>query len=162
MSGIPACTGVFASSPTPSSFSFGNKGRCSLKTSAKLESPCSTGSGIDCSNLTFVAKCSDLIGLDGLTPISAGAWSLNMVMRMTTNDPSGGDMTIIDFPMQAAFNQPARGKIRLRLDTNRLLNFLLAFGNEALPGCTAIELLSAAVADPQGDVFAVMGSSTRR
>ncbi len=85
-----------------------------------------------------------------------------MVMRSTFDDANGGDMTIIDFPIQAAFHPPARGKIRLRQDTNALLNFLDIFGSNAFPGCTAVELLSAAVVDPQGDVFAVMGSSTRR
>jgi len=165
-SGVPGCVNFSGAPVARSAFTFDDKkGRCSLKTSAKLESPCSTGTGIDCSNWTVTAKCSGILGLDGATPISGGAWFLNMVIRMTMNDPDGGDMTVYefpvyDFPIKLPFDEPRRGSMKLRADTTPLLNFW--FGpNFALPGCTAIELLSVAIADPGGDIFAVMGSSTR-
>jgi len=161
MAGVPGCIAPVSGTPvTRSAFQFSTKGKCSLKTSAKLESPCSTGTGIDCSNLTLKAKCGGITEPDGVTPISSGAWSLNTVARTTFNDSTGGDMTIIDFPAQFAFDTPKKGKMKMQQDTNALLNFLFGPGSE-LPGCTAIEIVSVSIADPVGDVFAVMGSSTR-
>lgn len=167
MAGVPGCNDASGNPVPRSPFKFNDKkGKCSVKTQAKVFSDCPvpgdppTSTGVPCMNLTLSAKCSGITEGDGSTPISGGAWSLNTVARATFNDSAGGDMTVIDFPAQFAFATPAKGKMKLKQDTNGLLNFLFGPGSE-LPGCTAIEVLSLAVADPDGGIFAVMGSSGR-
>ena len=156
MAGVPACT-----VPTPTStFRFSAKGGCSVSTGQKLESPCKTGTGIDCSNVSIKGKCGGITESDGVTPISSGVWSLGAVARLTINDNSSGDMTLIDFPVQFAFNPPNKGKLGLKSDTNTLLNNLFGPGSE-LPGCSSVELVSMSIQDPSGNIFAKVGSATR-
>ncbi|MFQ5352534.1 MAG: hypothetical protein ACE5D3_05615 [Candidatus Binatia bacterium] len=137
------------------------KGQCFLKTSGRLESPCSTGTGIDCFNLTFKAKCSGILDPDGLNLTAGGGWALNTVMRITMNDSTGGNMTVMDLPAQFGFSQAFKGRMSLMGDTNTLLDFLFSGPGFELPGCTSIEVVWAAVADPSGGIFARMGASTR-
>ncbi len=97
---------------------------------------------------------------DGVTPTSTPGWALNTVARATFDDNSSGDMTVIDFPAQFSFPQPDAGRMKLATDTNALLNNLFGPGS-ALPACTALQIISVAIADPAGDVFATMGTSSR-
>jgi len=161
--GTPGCTPPFAHSE----FLFNAKGSCAVKTKQKLEAPCSTGDGTyDCSNLSISAKCSGVVKSDGVSPITTGVngggdgWGLNTVARATFDDRDRGDMTIIDFPARFAFPPAKKGKLKLKSDTNTLLFGLFGAASE-LPDCTAIQLLSIAVADGSGNLFAVPGSSTR-
>jgi len=160
--GTPGCTPPFAHSE----FKFNAKGSCSIKTSQKLEAPCSTGDGTyDCANLSIQVKCKGVVANDGVSPISSpgngDGWGLNTVARATFNDRDRGDMTIIDFPARFPIPPAKKGKMKMKDDTNNLLvNQLFGAGSE-LPGCTAIQLLSIAVADNAGNIFAVPGSSTR-
>jgi hypothetical protein len=154
--GTPACAPV-----TPmSSWSFSDKGKCAVKTKQKLESPCSTNPMEDCANLSIQAKCGGILNA-GLAEDNSAGWALRTFARATFDDNSNGDMTVIDFPASFAFPDPAKkGKLKLKSDTNALLGDLFGAGSE-LPGCTSIELLSVKIADPAGNLFANLGSSTR-
>jgi hypothetical protein len=157
MAGVPGCA-----TPVPLSlYQFENlKGACSLKTSHKVESPCSDGSPSDCSNLTLSVKCGGVLDADGVTPNSQAGWNLNTVARATFNDNANGDMTVIDFPAQFSLPPASGGKLKGKFDTNTLLNGLFGPGS-ALPSCTAIELISVKIADPSGNAFASLGTSGR-
>ncbi len=157
MAGVPGCA-----TPVPLSlYQFENlKGSCSLKTSHKVEIPCSDGSPSDCSNLTLSVKCGGVLDSDGVTPNSQAGWNLNTVARATFNDNANGDMTVIDFPAQFSLPPASGGKLKGKFDTNTLLIGLFGPGS-ALPACTAIELISVKIADPSGNAFASLGTSGR-
>ena len=157
MTGTPACA-----PPTPLSlFQFEDiKGSCSVKTKHKVEDPCSDGSPDACSNLSLNVKCSGVLESDGATPISGGGWNLNTVARATINDNTNGDMTIIDFPAQFPLPDAKNGGLKGKFSTNQLLFDLFGPGS-ALPACTAIELITTKIADPNGDLFATLGTSGR-
>ncbi len=154
--GTPGCT-----PPTPySAFLFNDKGKCSVKTKAKLEDPCSTGTPGACSNVTLKAKCSGITDGDGFTPISGPGWALNTLARATLKDNANGDQTIIDFPAQFTFPDAAKGKLKLTADTHVLLENLFGPGSE-LAACTALELIFIRIVDDFARLFATPGSSTR-
>jgi len=150
----PACTPPFAHS----TFNFGVKGKCDVKFSHKKEDPCKDGSGIPCSNIGIKTKCGDVTESDGVTPVTNQGWALQTVARATFDDNLSGDMTVIDFPAQFSMDTNA-GKLSMKSDTNALLLGLFGPGN-SLPGCTTLALLSVAVADENGDIFATLGSSS--
>jgi hypothetical protein len=158
MAGVPACTPPF---PT-SSYRIGQvpSGKCRVRGNQELESPCSDGSGIPCSNLEITAVCRRILNSDGVTPTNDPGFALNAVARATFDDNAYGDMTVVNFPAQFAFPQASGGTIQLASDTNALLNGLFGPGS-ALPGCTSLQILSMAIADPAGNIFATMGTSRR-
>lgn len=172
--GVPACSPVTPYSAyvfTPADPLAKNKGKCSVKTKTKFESPCSDGSvdpitllPQDCSNTSLQAKCGGVLNSDGATPVDGltggQGWALKTVARVTFDDKASGDMTIIDFPAQFNLPDAKKGKLKGKFDTNTLLNELFGDGS-ALPGCTMLELKSIAIADPDGNNFAVVGSSSR-
>ena len=152
--GIPACT-----PPLPlSSYNFGVKGKCSVKTTHKYEAPCKWDGSSECSDITLKLKCSDVLDPSD-TPAFGSGWSLSTLARATFNDSDGGgdDMTIVDFPAQFPIPDASKGKIKAKLSTNELLD---ATGG-TLPGCSAVELLNMYLLDPNGDIFASMGSQAR-
>ena len=155
-SGTPGC----APTTTYSSFQFSDKGKCSIKSKHKLESPCSTGSPFDCSNLTLQAKCSGVTIADGVTPIQGPGWLLNTLARATLDDRQNGDQTVIDFPASFEFPDASKGKLKLKADTHGLLTLLFGPGNE-LSACTQLETLQVKIVDPLNRPFATMGSSSR-
>lgn len=157
MAGVPGCTPPFQLSPY---FFANDKSSCSFKSGQKLEDPCSDGSPVPCANLKISAKCSGVLNPDASTPTGLPGWAMNTVARATFDDNSSGDMTVINFPAQFAFPQASGGKFKLKSSTNDLLNALFGPGS-ALPTCTAIQLISVAIADPAGNIFAALGSSTR-
>jgi hypothetical protein len=157
MAGVPGCAAPFALS----AYKFEPlKGKCDLKTSHKVELPCSTGNPAGCSNLSLSVKCSGVLNADGVTPNNQAGWNLNTVARATFDDNSSGDMTVIDFPAQFALAQANAGKISGKFTTNQLLTDLFGAGSE-LPVCTAVQLVRVAIADPSGNTFATMGTSGR-
>jgi len=156
VAGTPGCV-----PPTPySDFLFDAKGKCSVKSSAKLESPCSTGTPGDCSNVTLQAKCGGITNPDGITPISGPGWKLATISRASLNDKANGDMTVIDFPAKFDMGLAAKGKLKMKSDTHALLFSLFGPGNE-LSYCTNLETISVKINDPSGRNFASQGSSTR-
>lgn len=153
--GVPTCAPPLPHSP----FVFDNKkGSCSFQTKGKIEAPCKNGSGDDCYNLQIKAKCTGINDPDTVTPIESGGWSLSTVTRATLDDSGNGDMTVINFPIQVAFQQASKGKIQLKTDSNEILDGL---GLAALPPCATVELLTLKIKDPAGDPFATIGSSGR-
>lgn len=157
MAGVPGC----AAPAAISAYTFDDKkGKCDIKTGQKLEAPCSDGSGVPCANLSLQVKCGGLNEPDGVTPNNDIGWILNTIARATFNDNSNGDMTVIDFPAQFPLPAVSGGKVKGSFTTNELLNGLFGPGS-ALPGCTAIELITVKIADPAGNVFASLGTSTR-
>jgi hypothetical protein len=157
MAGVPGCATPFALS----AYKFeALKGKCDIKTGQKLENPCSTGNPLPCANLSLSLKCSGVLNADGVTPNNQAGWNLNTVARATFDDTSNGDMTVIDFPAQFPLPQASGGKFSGKFTTNQLLIDLFGNGSE-LPGCTAIQIIRLAVADPAGNTFATMGSSSR-
>ena len=157
MAGVPGCA-----APSPlSAFRFDAlKSSCDVKTSHKLEDPCKDGSLVPCSNLQLNVKCAGVNNADGVTPNSQAGWNLNTIARATFDDNANGDMTVIDFPAQFPLPQASGGKLKGKFTTNDLLNGLFGPGS-ALPGCTAIELITIKIADPSGNIFASIGSATR-
>lgn len=157
MAGVAGCT-----PPTPLSiYQFENeKGACSVKTTHKVESPCSDGSPEDCSNLTLSVKCGGILNSDGISPNNQAGWNLNTVARASFDDNANGDMTVIDFPAQFAMEAASDGKLKGKFTTNDLLEELFGPGS-ALPRCTAIELITVKIADPSGGLFATIGTSGR-
>lgn len=161
MTGTPSCSAPFANS----GFTFGAKGSCDVKTSQKIESDCSQAGAVgSCANVKVNGKCKDITIAGGSTqingPTGGGAWRLATLSRATLDDQLGGDMTVIDFPLSFAFDEPKKGGIKVKSDSNTALEALLGPGS-AIPGCTSIQVLSAEVTDPTGSVFATMGTSTR-
>jgi hypothetical protein len=164
--GIPACV-----PPTPhSDFVFDPaKGSCSIKISSKIESPCSSGVPTDCSVTIFQARCRGILEPGGIEPIcgdcmqaSGVGWNLNMVLRETRNDPSNGDMTVIDFPFQILVPPARKGSFKLKHEATCIIGFCDLFGpGSETPPCRSLQLVSMSLADPSGGTFAVLGSSTR-
>ncbi len=153
--GVPTCAPPFAHS----AYQFDNrKGSCQFSTKAKLEDPCSDGSGVPCSNLAIQAKCGGILDPDGVTPTNSAGWAVSTVSRATLDDPDNGDMTVIDFPIQIAFPPASKGKLKVKTDSNTLLGDL---GLAALPGCAQVEVVTLAIQDPAGQPFAKMGAGTR-
>lgn len=152
---LPTCAPVSANS----TFQFGEKGACSVKTTQKLESPCSIAShnGPDCANIFIQLKCKDIRETDGITLVDGGPdWTLATLARATFNDVSNGDMTLIDFPVPFVLS-PEKGGIKFKQDLNSRLD---ALGLAKLPGCATVQLINIQVADPTGALFASMGSAT--
>jgi hypothetical protein len=158
--GIPGCTPPVALS----SYLFGAKGKCSIKSKAKAEAPCKTTDFADpsCSDITLKLSCSDILRSDGTTPVGGvddDGWSISTLARTTFEDINGAgdEISIIDFPLQFPVPEPAKGKVKAKVSANSLL---IGTGG-LLPACSAIEILNLVLVDPNGDPFAQMGTSTR-
>ena len=157
MAGVPGCTPPFALS----AFNFAAEDSgCKFKSQHFLEKNCSDGSAGACANLKIRSSCLGVLEADQATPTNAAGWALNTVARATFDDNSSGDMTVIDFPAQFGFEQAKGGYFKMKGSTNDLLNNLFGPGS-ALPACTAIEIVSVAIADPSGNIFAKIGSASR-
>jgi len=152
--------------PYPSSvYQFGPKGSCTFQMKTKLEDPCPDGCPDPCMRFRYKLKCTDVRDASS-EPIAAGGtgtgWSLTQVFRATLDDAVRGDMTIVEIP--TSVNVPAgdHGKLSMNVDPvdTGLLPFF--FGCPAHPpACSSFQLQSLALRDPGGNIFAVLGSSTR-
>lgn len=172
--GIEACTPVVPRSvgSSPTLYSFGEKGKCDVRTSSKLVKDCSgltnaagTPLGLQAGpcHVTFVnSKCSGILGTDGQTLIGASddGFSLATLTRATMDDASGGDMTVIDFPVTFTYSVPSNGKMSVDSSSAESLVPLVGVNNAGLPSCTSIEFVDVVVKDPQGMPFAVLGAAT--
>ena len=159
MAGVPGCVPPFAHS----SFLFGPKGACSVKTSQKVETPCSeTGTPGSCANAGLSAKCKDITLSDGVTPISVadGTWKLRTLIRATLDDQLFGDQTVIDFSSALDMDDAKKGGFKGKGDSNGILEGLFGPGS-SLPACSSLGILSVDIVDPSGSAFAVLGSATQ-
>jgi len=155
-SGVPSCSPPFVHSP----YQWGPKGFCQTKIQAKLEDPCSDGSGVACANFLVSGKCANILESDGITPINGPqTWRLQTISRATFDDKINGDMTVIDFPAVFDFGEPKKGGMKIKANSNDLLNGLFGPGS-ALPGCTQLAVVSLSILDANGQVFAVQGGGS--
>ena len=90
---------------------------------------------------------------DGSGALADGTGRFFVLMRVTTDDRAGGDMTLIDLPVQLPFTL-RRGKVTLSSSFNLALN---GDGQPGLPPCSNIEVLSLLVYDPLDNWFASAG-----
>jgi hypothetical protein len=104
------------------------------------------------------ARCKGILDDDepGLT--NDGGWLLRLGLRLTLDDATYGDMTVIDLP-QLDMPFPATDEGSLQLSGQPQL--LLVLDEQGLPPCTLIEVLSVEVRDPDNNEFAVLGAGVR-
>lgn len=157
-------------------YKFSEKGKCSVQTSGKLVSDCSTLEDAGGNNLglesgachvTFVkSKCSGLVHSDGTTAVDGtlfnedDGWTLATLSRATMDDDTNGEMTVIDFPVTFNYSTPAKGKMSLSSSSAEALIPLVTVNNADLPPCTSIEVVDVVIKDPDGLPFARLGQAT--
>lgn len=152
-----------------STYEFGAKGGCSIAATAKIEKDCATltdslGAPLGmpagaCTNVSIKGKCKGILKSDGVTPIDSddGIWTLDTLSRATLDDPAGGDMTVVDFPVGFSFDTPKKGGLKVKGTTAEALTGLISPIAAALPTCTQIEIVRVTVVDGSGAAFARLG-----
>jgi hypothetical protein len=157
----------------PTQYSYGPKGSCSVTTKAKLYKSCDAvedadGNGLGlpgrACHVTFVtSKCKGVIGTDGVTPINGeddAGWKLATLSRATLNDTTGGDMTVIDFPVTFTYSEPEEGSMFVDSSSAEELVDIVGENGAALPACTSIEVVDVVIKDPASRPFARLGQAT--
>lgn len=142
---VPSCA------PPQKLSSYGFKPGCSGKCTTTIKAAAKTCEGQPCCCISTTVGCSGIVESD-LSPAN-GNFSLDLLLRLTENDPLGGDMTLIDIP----FTQPmtvTEGKLKFK---GGCLPMPSQLG--VIPKCSAVEVVDAAIRDPNGDRFAVFGVS---
>ena len=159
-SGVPACT-----SPVPlSSFQFGSKGACKLQLRAKREEPCSNPFFTNCQVSSVKLSCKDIRDSNGdlIQADFAGlGWTLRFALRVTSEDHTSGDLTVVDFPAFVVLPAGSKGKLKFSGSIGN--DFYICnppFCPFPLSGCTSFQILSASLVDPSDDIFATLGSSS--
>lgn len=174
--GTPACAPLVVEGNfegEDSTYSFSDKGGCSLSAKAKLVADCadltdasdqSLGLPTGPCHVTYLkVKCSGILNSSG-DPIDGFGdmgFSLSTLTRATLDDPLGNDMTVIDFPVNFFFSLPDKGKMELSTNSAEALIPLVGADGAALPACTSLEIVSAEIQDAYDRTFARMGLSTR-
>ncbi len=79
--------------------------------------------------------------------------TLQIILRATTNDPTGGDMTVIDYPVQLQVPLVSGNATII----TSLATILASTVGPRFPDCTSHEILSVEVYDPNFILFAVPG-----
>lgn len=178
--GTPSCAPIGAAGDTGlpgqggTAYLFGDRGACSFKVKDKVVPDCSSlaasgGGSLDlpagpCHVGSISGKCSDIRRPGGTEPIDGAVddgWRLRLLARFTFDDPLGGDMTVIDTPMEFAYGAPDAGKLATSGLTAEALLGAFGVAGSALPPCTQMEVVDVSVVDPGGEVFARMGGATR-
>ena len=78
---------------------------------------------------------------------------MEVVLRPTTDGYANGDMTVVDFP----FGFPITLHGGSASVTKKVGDILLGMNQPRFSDCTSLEIVSVAVRDPNGNVFAVPG-----
>jgi len=157
-------------------YGYSAKGKCSVQTSAKLFDSCADvtdAAGVPLNlqavpcHVTFVkSKCGGLVHSDGTTLVDGvlfaedDGWSLATLSRATLNDPIGGAMTVIDFPVTFDYSTPEKGKMAVSGSSAESLIPLVGPNSADLPPCTSIEVVDTVIKDPDGLPFARQGQAT--
>jgi hypothetical protein len=154
-------------------YAYADNGRCTVQTQAKLLKDCSKAEdaagnslGLDARpcHVTFVrSSCKGIVRADGVQPISGSqdaGWELATLGRASLNDPTGGDMTVIDFPVSFTYSDPKDGEMEIDSSTAEALVPLVGADGAALPACTSIEVVDIKIKDPDGNSFARLGGAT--
>lgn len=103
-----------------------------------------------CCCITTSTSCKGILAPSS-SPAS-GTFSLAMVLRITGNDASNGDVTSISTPFNAMM-QAINGKIKHKSGCVTIPP------DGVIPACSSVELVDLAILDPDGDRFAVPGVS---
>lgn len=162
----PACSDPTAAGTAGDEtlYSFGPKGKCDVSVQGKIASDCSKlGSEPGPCMVAYVsAKCADILAADGITPIGQpdDGWALATLTRASLDDATGGDMTIIDFPVTFDFAEPSKGKLSLKSNSIEALTPLVTANNADLPECTTLQVVDLTIKDPTGAPFAKLGTAT--
>lgn len=94
-------------------------------------------------------------------PVNGGAhWAAAITTRVTLADPNGSDLTLPDGEALFESASPANGMIRWRYRLAQIGCPLFECPHFP-PGCTAMEIRSLELRDPDGSPFALLGLSTR-
>jgi hypothetical protein len=118
------------------------------------ECPGATGCTVDTSDLEVKLSLKGVLQ-DSPTPVEAqGGGTLATLARATLNDPTDGDMTVIDFPAGFAFGM-VDGKANMKTSADAVLNSLSI---ASLPQCSSVEIVGIRVLDANGDTFAAPGT----
>jgi len=161
MAGVPGCTPPM----TQSAYEFDDEtSGCSIRLAQSVESPCFDGAPA-CGRIKLKARCWGILDPGGATLTESPGWSLSIIARITIADETSGDMTIIDFPAQFSSGQASRGKLKLTYDSSDPCAYSLCNlfppPAHAFPVCTTLEIPSARILDPDGNIFAAAGTSSR-
>jgi hypothetical protein len=157
MAGVPGCTPPFPLSP----YRFADdKSGCTISIKTKYSDadvcPGTIQSG-PCMDSTMKAKCTGV--LDGMgQPSNDPGFAIQILVR-TTFDDGAGDMTISDFPAQFAAPQMQNGAFGITIVPFQ--SGCELFECLKPPGCTSVQILNVSLFDPDGNIFAVTGSSSR-
>jgi hypothetical protein len=138
------------------------KGACSVRAKHSVETPCSNSDPAGCSVLNIAVKCGGIQDPGGGVLSSTVGWNLSLVLRASFDDPSNGDMTVVDVPLQLPLPEAANGALKGRFELGNCTDFFFCPPPPGyLPPCTQLELLSVTLFDPDGSAFAKLGSSGR-
>ena len=148
-------------------YNYGPKGRCTVSLKAKLEKDCSAVNPAlpsTACQVTYVqSKCSDVRKADGtglIDAVSDDNWGLLLNLRVSGNDRIGGDMTTIDLPLRFRYSAPLEGEMEIDSNTAEVLLAQIGAETAAIPACASVEIVSAAIVDPDDLIFAKPGLAT--
>jgi hypothetical protein len=85
---------------------------------------------------------------------ASGTGSVQVNLRVTTQDYLGDDMTVIDFPFSMPITLSSYGTGSA---SKKVGDILRGLSQPRWSDCTSVEILSVTVLDPNGDLFAVSG-----
>jgi hypothetical protein len=153
-------------------YGFGPDGYCTLTASSDVAPDCSKLRGsngvvmglaaIPCHVTTVKAQCRDIRDESQLL-IGPGEpfWYVAMLLRLTIDDPTAGDVTMIDLPVNFSFGDAEEGSLRMRTNTAEALSTVFGPAVAALPACTSLQIERILVRDPTGLTFASAGLATQ-
>jgi len=146
--GVPACSPPYANSPN---LFDERSGGCTLSLTQKLGN-CNPV----CAPLTVALKCKGVL-LGNSSPSNESGWKLHLTLRASTTDPSAGDVTVVDLPIDVALPAFEGGRLKIQ----SVLPELQATPSPLqLCGCTALELVDARLLDALGNDFARLGTAS--
>jgi hypothetical protein len=172
--GTEACTPVtpYQVGGQGTTYKYGPKGKCDVQTKAILVPECSTATGSNgqilgleagpC-HITYVkSKCSGIVNdLNVLIDAADVGWKLATLTRVSFDDESNNDMTIIDFPVTFNYSIPKKGKILINSSSAEALIPLVGLNNAELPACTSLEIVDVTIKAPGELPFAKLGGATK-
>jgi hypothetical protein len=122
--------------------------KCKVTIGAKVRTSCANP---PCCCITVSTSCGDILDSTGVQADSV-LFKTSMTLRITQNDPLGGDMTAVDKQFHFA-SAVSRGKLK------RKSGCLEPDGEGSIPACSAAELIDLVITDPDDNPFAVPGVS---
>jgi hypothetical protein len=110
-----------------------------------------------CAPLTLGLKCKGVLQGNTADPLNQTGWKAGLTLRASTTDPSAGDVTVVDLPIEVDLPPFVDGKLTLQ----SALPELQATPNPLqLRGCTSLELVDARLLDAIGNEFARLGTAS--